>query len=174
MKAIGEPTAPSTPHCLLAVDDDEGVLLTLRDTLTREGYDMITCSDPLQAIQLIEERSFSAILASHQMASISGLELLDRVREVRPDTVRVLLTTVLSLTTVIGFVNKGDIFRFVVKPWLREELLATVRNAVHCYELVCRNKVLEEAAIAMNRRFAGSNQTSEEVGRGPNANCETT
>ncbi len=47
-------------------------------------------------------------------------------------------------------INKGEIYRFVVKPWLREELLATIKNAVQRYELICKNSVLQAATLAMN------------------------
>ena len=55
------------------------------------------------------------------------------MREIQPNATRILITAVLSLSTVIDAINKGEIYRFVVKPWLREELLATVKTAVQRY-----------------------------------------
>ena len=61
---------------------------------------------------------------------VTGLEFLAQVKQIQPDATRILITAVLNLGTVIDAINKGEIYRFVVKPWLREELLATVKNAV--------------------------------------------
>lgn len=144
--------APS--HRLLVVDDEEMVLVALRETLAREAYDVVTCSDPLQALKVVEEQTFSVIITDHQMPRLSGLEFFGQVKEVQPEATRILLTAVLSLSTVIEAVHKGDIYRFVVKPWLREELLATVHNAVQHHDMLRRNQVLLAAAEAMNEKLA--------------------
>jgi response regulator RpfG family c-di-GMP phosphodiesterase len=59
---------------------------------------------------------------------------------------------------VIDAINKGEIYRFIVKPWLREELLATVKNAVQRYELLCRNSVLQATTFAINEKLKTVNQ----------------
>ena len=59
---------------------------------------------------------------------MSGLELLSRSRQIQPNATRILITAVLQLDTVIEAINQGEIFRFIVKPWLREEFLATVKD----------------------------------------------
>ena len=87
------------------------------------------------------------------MPLISGLEFLTQVREIQPNATRILITAVLSLSTVIDAINKGEIYRFVVKPWLREELLATVRTAVQRFELISNNARLQADTQAMNARL---------------------
>jgi response regulator RpfG family c-di-GMP phosphodiesterase len=162
MKATTAPTNLVSPHRLLVVDDEENVLVALREALVREGYDVITCSDPLQAIKVVEERCFSVIITDHHMPNLTGLEFLSQVKELQPDATRILVTAVLSLNTVIDAINKGEIFRFVIKPWLREELLATVRNAVQRYGLLCENKTLQTTTIAMNEKLSNLSHTLEE------------
>jgi response regulator RpfG family c-di-GMP phosphodiesterase len=152
----------ATPHRLLVVDDEEIVLVALREALTREGYEVVTCNDPLQALKVIDAQNFSVIITDHQMPNLTGLEFLSQVKESQPDATRILVTAVLSLSTVIDAINKGEIYRFVIKPWLREELLATVRNAVQRYELLCKNKVLQATALAMNDKLTSLNQALEE------------
>ena len=67
----------------------------------------------------------------------------------------------LSLSTVIDAINKGEIYRFVVKPWLREELLATVKTAVQRYELISNNARLQASTQAMNERVTELNKELE-------------
>ena len=152
----------TSPHRLLVVDDEEIVLVALREALAREGYDIVTCNDPVQALNLVKEQTFSVIITDHQMPNLTGLEFLSQVKQNQPDATRILVTAVLSLNTVIDAINKGEIYRFVIKPWLREELLATVRNAVQRYELICKNKVLQATAIAMNEKLSKLNKALEE------------
>ncbi len=151
-----------TPHRLLVVDDEEIVLVALREALVREGYQVTACGDPLQALTALKEQPFSVIVTDHQMPNLTGLEFLAQAKEIQPDATRILVTAVLSLSTVIDAINKGEIYRFVIKPWLREELLATVRNAVQRHELICKNRVLQATALAMNERLSRLNQELEQ------------
>jgi response regulator RpfG family c-di-GMP phosphodiesterase len=92
---------------------------------------------------------------------VTGLEFLAQVKQIQPDATRILITAVLSLGTVIDAINKGEIYRFIVKPWLREELLATVKNSVQRYELICNNSRLHAATVAMNEKLIQLNHDLE-------------
>src|SRR6267154_831222 len=126
-------------HPILIVDDEEIVLVALRDTLLREGYKVVASPHAVHALSILKEQQFCVVLTDQQMPLVTGLEFLAQVKEIQPDATRILITAVLSLNTVIDSINKGEIYRFIVKPWLREELLATVKNAVQRYELTCHN-----------------------------------
>jgi response regulator RpfG family c-di-GMP phosphodiesterase len=94
------------------------------------------------------------ILSDQQMPALSGLEFLAQAKEIQPNATRILITAVLSLNTVIEAINRGEVYRFIVKPWLREELLITIRNAALRYELICRNASLHAQTTAMNQQLA--------------------
>ncbi len=162
MKEVDTSIDLITPHRLLVVDDEEIVLVALREALVREGYQVTACGDPLQALNALKEHPFSVIITDHQMPNLTGLEFLAQAKEIQPDATRILVTAVLSLSTVIDAINKGEIYRFVIKPWLREELLATVRNAVQRHELICKNRVLQATALAMNEKLSRLNQQLEQ------------
>jgi len=155
------PTEKESPLPVLIVDDEEIVLMALRDTLLREGYDVVASPHAIHALSVLKERKFSVVLTDQQMPMVTGLEFLAQVREIQPDATRILITAVLSLGTVIDAINKGEIYRFIVKPWLREELLATVKNAVQRYELISHNARLQVATQAMNRQLQQLNAALE-------------
>lgn len=158
-------TAASQPaaslHRLLIVDDEPLVLNGLRETLTREGYHVSTAANPFLALEELKHQIYSAIISDHQMPGLTGLEFLARAKELQPNASRILITAVLSLDTVIDAINKGEIYRFIVKPWLREELFATVKNAVQRYELIDNNAVLQTRAVVMNRELTEANRALE-------------
>jgi len=148
-------------HRLLIVDDEQLVLTGLRETLTREGYHVTTATNPFVALEELKKQIFSVIISDNHMPGVTGLEFLAQAKELQPNASRILITAVLSLDTVIDAINKGEIYRFIVKPWLREELLATVKNAVQRYELIDNNTVLQSKAVLMNRELGESNKSLE-------------
>lgn len=158
---MGNYTADNGMHHVLIVDDEDMVLVSLRDTLAREGYQVTTAPNAVEGLARMKEKGFSVVITDQQMPVLTGLEFLTMVRELQPDTTRILITAVLSLSTVIDSINKGEIYRFIVKPWLREELLVTVKNAVQRYELICRNQTLQATTLAMNGKLVKLNAELE-------------
>jgi response regulator RpfG family c-di-GMP phosphodiesterase len=148
-------------HRILVVDDEEMVLKGLRDTLTREGYNVVTASNPFLGLEELKKQNFSVIISDNHMPGMVGLQFLAQAREIQPNASRILITAVLSLDTVIDAINKGEIYRFIVKPWLREELLATVKNAVQRYELIDNNTLLQTKSVILNRELTETNRSLE-------------
>jgi len=147
---------------ILIVDDEPVVLNALKLTLEREKYNVVACASPVKALSILEERDFALIISDQRMPEMLGLDFLIESRRLRPNASRVLITAVLSLPTIVDAINKGEIFRFVAKPWLREELLATVRNAFHRHELIVRNEVLQAQTQELNARLMTANSELEQ------------
>lgn len=145
----------------LILDDEEVIVLALQEILLREGYEVVAVSNPVEALRHVRERSFAVFLSDQRMPEMSGLEFLAQAREIQPNATRILMTGVLHLDTVIDAINHGEIYRFVVKPWLREELLVTMRNGVQRYELILRNAELTRTTMVMNETLAQLNQSLE-------------
>ncbi len=138
---------------ILVVDDEEIVALALKEVLAAEGYQTEAFTDPVQALEFIKRQAVSVILTDQKMPGLTGLEFLAQAAPLQPHASRILLTGVLSLDTVIAAINKGEVYRFLIKPWLREELLVTIQNAVQRYDLFCSNEALQGRTQAMNREL---------------------
>jgi response regulator RpfG family c-di-GMP phosphodiesterase len=147
---------------ILVVDDEELIAAALGHILRQAKYEVVTMSQPMLALDELKRREFSIVISDQRMPGLSGLELLAEARRLRPNTTRILITGVLNLDTVIDAINQGEIFRFIVKPWLREEFLATVSNAMQRYELLCQNERLQASAQAVNERLEKANTLVEE------------
>lgn len=146
---------------ILIVDDEEIVLVALRDTLLREGYKVVASPHAVHALSVLKTQRFSVIISDHQMPMITGLDFLAQVMQIQPNATRILITAVLNLNTVIDAINKGEIYRFIVKPWLREELLVTVKNAVQRYDLLTSHERLFAETEAMNKKLHSLNAALE-------------
>ena len=150
-------TTPAPQPSLLIVDDEPVVLGALKETLERERFSVVACQCPLKALALLAERDFAVIISDQRMPGMLGLDFLVESRRLRPHASRILITAVLALPTIVDAINKGEIFRFVAKPWLREELIATVRNAVQRHELVTHNSELLRETASLNEKLTSAN-----------------
>ena len=147
---------------ILVVDDEEIVVSTLREILRRQNYDVVATTDPTAALAELRTSPFAVVISDQRMPLITGLELLDQARQIQPTATRILMAGVVSLDMVIDAINKGEIYRFIVKPWLREELLVTIKNAAQRHELVQQNLHLQNATQTMNEQLVELNQSLEE------------
>jgi response regulator RpfG family c-di-GMP phosphodiesterase len=153
-------TTPDSASILI-VEDEQVVLATLKSTLEREQLRVTACSSPLKALALVEQTDFSVIISDQKMPEMMGLDFLVECRRLRPHSSRILLTAVLSLPTVVDAVNRGEIYRFIAKPWLREELIATVRDAIQRHDLAARNLHLQAESNRLNQELTVANQSLE-------------
>ena len=149
----------SSPAEILIVDDEPIVLNALKFTLEREGFHVTTSTSPLKALALISDHAYSVIISDQRMPEMTGLDFLMESRRICPNSSRVLITAVLALPTLVDAINKGEIFRFIAKPWLREELVLTVKNAVHRHELLTSNQALQVESRELTARLQETNST---------------
>ncbi len=150
--------SPLTPSAsLLIVDDEPIVLAALKETLEREKYTVVATTSATKALAILKEREFAVIISDQRMPEMMGLDFLIESKKLRPLCSRILITAVLSLPTIVDAINKGEIFRFVAKPWLREELTATVKNAINRYELIVANTDLTQETQRLNEQLTIAN-----------------
>ena len=147
---------------ILVLDDDTVVLAALKETLERERYNVHAFSKANEALAALDAHAFATIISDQRMPEMTGLEFLDKCKQKQPNASRILITGVLTLNTVIEAVNRGEIFRFLAKPWIREEILATVDNAVQRYALVEANERLSSDTLELNDKLVKANSALEE------------
>jgi DNA-binding NtrC family response regulator len=132
---IMNPLLPS----ILILDDDSMIAATLKATLVREKYDVILCCDPQEALALVVERNFAVVISDNNMPQMTGLDFLRECRRLCPQSSRILLTGDLDLSAVDKAVECREIGRFITKPWLREDLIAAVRDASQSHDFIVGN-----------------------------------
>ena len=147
---------------ILVLDDDPVVLLAITETLEREKYNVQAFSNAREALIAMEQTHFATIISDQRMPEMTGLEFLDKCKHIQSNASRILITGVLTLNTVIEAVNQGEIFRFIAKPWIREEMLATVENAVQRFTLIEANQQLSADTLDLNEKLVSSNAALEE------------
>jgi diguanylate cyclase (GGDEF)-like protein/PAS domain S-box-containing protein len=121
--------ADTALRTLLLVDDEPDILNALKRLLRRSGYRILTATSGADALELLGLNDVQVILSDQRMPQMSGTEFLSRVKELYPNTVRMVLTGHSDLASVTGAINRGAIFRFLSKPWDDDQLREQIHYA---------------------------------------------
>jgi response regulator RpfG family c-di-GMP phosphodiesterase len=114
---------------VLFVDDEERIVNLLK-IMFRMNYEVFTATNGNDALNIIAQQHIHVIVSDQRMPEMMGIDLLTKVRERSPDTMRILLTGYSDLSAIVGSVNDGEVFRFINKPWDQEEIKSILHDAV--------------------------------------------
>lgn len=132
---------------VLCVDDEPRVVQSLAVHL-RRGYEVLTALSGDEALERLKHAGPVAVIVTDmRMPGMDGAALLAKVRNLYPDTIRLLLTGEPGRDAVVSAVNKGQIFRFLTKPCRGDELLACIEAAVEQHRLVTAERVLLQETL---------------------------
>ncbi len=120
---------------LLVVDDDVNVLAALHRLFRRDNYRVLTAASTAEGFELLALYPVQVILCDQRMPVMNGTEFLSKVKEMYPDTIRIILSGYTGVETVLDSINRGAIYRFYTKPWNDDELRDNVRMAFRQYWL---------------------------------------
>ncbi|WP_213609094.1 EAL domain-containing protein [Pseudoalteromonas sp.] len=119
---------------LLLVDDEENILYSLQRVLRKQPYKVFTCKSAVEAFELLASNDVQVVLSDQRMPQMNGTEFLSRVKDMYPDTVRLVLSGYTDLRTVTDAINHGSIYKFITKPWQDEELKKELKSAFNLYK----------------------------------------
>jgi CheY-like chemotaxis protein len=114
---------------LLLIDDEQNILNSLKRLFRRENFRVLTANSGREALELLAVNEVQVIISDQRMPEMSGVELLSRVKELYPDTVRIVLSGYSELSTVTEAINRGAIWKYLSKPWDDDKLRDEVRRA---------------------------------------------
>jgi len=117
------------PPTLLLVDDEARILSSLRRSLRREGWRVLTAGTPAEALRLLDEEPIDAVLSDHKMPGMSGLEVLEAAARRRPDAARILISGWPDEIPA-GRLEALGIRALIPKPWDDAELKRILREAL--------------------------------------------
>lgn len=138
--------ATAAPHGVLVVDDEPHVVSALRRTLAGSGHRIYGTVDPREALAIIGREPVDVLIADIDMPTMNGLDLVLEVRRSHPDVARILLTGRAQLETALRGINEGEVFRYLTKPWDRDELLTTVDLAITRLDELRRSVAADQRA----------------------------
>ncbi|MDQ1830539.1 response regulator [Massilia scottii] len=147
---------------ILLVDDEINVLNALvramRQHLEIEDLHIETFTDPFDALTRCAECTFDLVISDFRMPQMTGVEFLHAIKEVAPDTVRMILSASTEFETVTSAINDAQVFRFIPKPWQVGDLRENIRLA-----LEYRDSLRKEHQLADRQRVQEGTLSKEEL-----------
>src|SRR5262249_34071399 len=144
---------------VLYVDDERGNRVVFEQSLASE-FNLRTVSSAAEALDLLEKHSVAAVVSDMRMPSLSGEELLRIVKERHPDFIRMVGTGYADVEPILRAINEGLVARYIIKPWIREELVQVLRWATEFWTFsrdsaALHRRLLETERLATLGSIAG-------------------
>jgi len=152
----------STPARILYIDDEQINLSNFTQAFG-DKFTIFTAASAGEALKILDkEGEMALVITDQRMPGATGIELLTEIAFRYPDTIRMILTGYTEVHEIIDAINKGQVFRYIVKPWEEDELGLSINNAIEMYWLSRRNAELVEELEEKNTSLAGMNAELEE------------
>jgi len=114
---------------ILLLDDEPAIVRALNRALRQDGYKILAATNSTDALKLLANNPVQVILADQHMPDITGAAFMQRIKDLYPATVRIILSSYADLEPVLDAINRGAIYRFFAKPWNDDELRACIQEA---------------------------------------------
>jgi response regulator RpfG family c-di-GMP phosphodiesterase len=140
-RTLPMPAGEEAKNTLLIVDHDRGVTAALTRLLRRDGYRVLVAHAVTEAFELLALHAVQVIMCDQRMPMMTGAEFLSKVRKLYPEPVRILFSGYTEIQALTDAVNRGAVYRFLLKPWDDAELRANISEAFREYWWTHRENV---------------------------------
>lgn len=142
-------------YSVLFVDDEESILKALFRLFRKSGFHVLTAVGGFEALSLLEkkEHTIALIVSDQKMPGMNGAAFLEKARTICPDAIRFLLTGYSEMDAIVAAVNKGEIHRYLTKPWNDDDLVLQVKWGIEQYALIRENRDLLALTRKQNKQL---------------------
>ncbi|WP_373520182.1 hybrid sensor histidine kinase/response regulator [Aquiflexum sp.] len=139
---------------VLYIDDEDNNLNSFKASLRRE-FKVVTALTAEEGLTIAASEEIHVVIADQRMPGLSGVEFFEKLMKINPDPIRILLTGYSDIASVIDAINKGEVYRFIDKPWNIDQVTVAIRNAAEIYftrkDLKDKNERLQKIHSEMNQ-----------------------
>jgi len=153
---------PEYEFTLLFVDDEANILSSLKRLFRPFGYRIFTAESGAAGLEVMEREDVDLVVSDMRMPEMNGAQFLEKVRAKWPDTVRILLTGYAEIAATIDAINKGQIFRYISKPWDDNDIALNIKHALQRKVLEREKLRLEALTLRQNEELKDLNANLEE------------
>lgn len=142
---------PEQSQTIVIVDDEELVLTSLNSFLSLETkYNLKTFTSAKKALEYIKGNNVNLVVSDYLMPEMDGISFLIKVRELRPEVPRIILTGYADKENAIKAINQVGLFQYIEKPWDNEDILIIFRNGLEKQNLMMK---LDEKIKEINKAY---------------------
>lgn len=132
---------------ILLVDDEENILRSLKRIFMDQDLHILATTSPFDALELLKTHAVSVIISDNLMPGMSGIDFLQRAKFISPESVRVMMTGYADVHAAIDAINKGEVFKFLTKPWDAEEFRNVVFDSINRHDMVHSLRQADESKL---------------------------
>jgi len=129
---------------ILIVDDEKNYPMVIGELLREEGYTTLTASSGMEALDILSTELIDLVLTDVNMPGMSGIQLLEKIKEINPDIPVIIMTAYGSVEKAVEAMHKGA-YTFILKPFENQALIAHIAKAISVYRIVQENSILRDA-----------------------------
>ncbi|WP_417070901.1 HD domain-containing phosphohydrolase [Niveibacterium terrae] len=155
-------SAASAPFNILCVDDEPNILSALRRALRPGGYQVRVATSGTEALEVLAQEAIDLVISDMRMPNMDGAQFLAAVRQRHPDVIRILLTGYADMSSTIDAINRGEIYRYLSKPWDDGEILEVLASALERKSLEREKARLEALTRTQNEELKTLNASLED------------
>jgi response regulator RpfG family c-di-GMP phosphodiesterase len=137
---------------ILYIDDEENNLVAFKANFRRD-YFIHTALSADEGLDILKNNKIHIIITDQRMPKTTGVEFLESIIKAYPDPMRILLTGYSDIEVIIDSINKGQIYRYISKPFNELDLKVCIQNAMEVYNLREENKELMAKLISVNEQL---------------------
>jgi len=150
-----------TANTIVIVDDEEMVLTSLSAFLSLEtDYTVEIFTSAREALEYIRNNDIDLVVSDYLMPEMNGIQFLARVREIKPEVPRIILTGYADKENAIKAINDVGLFQYIEKPWDNDDILLVLRNGIERQELM---KKLNEKILQINAAYSELQEMQKEI-----------
>ena len=141
-----------TQFGVLYVDDEIHNLNSFKAAFRRD-FNIYVAQSAREGRRVLDQNEIAVIVTDQRMPGMTGIEFLESIIPVYPDTIRILLTGFSDVNAVMDAINRGQVYKYLVKPWADEELKMYIQNAMEIYNLRRENRDLAQKLEQANKQL---------------------
>ena len=142
-------------YSILYIDELEQNLISFKSTFSQD-YHIYAATSGRAGLEIMEQETIQLVITDQRMHDMSGIDFLEKILILYPDSMRMIMTGISDKEDIIQAINKGNIYRYVTKPWNREDLKLIIDSAMEVYNLKIQNKnlinYLEDAKLNLEQK----------------------
>lgn len=137
---------------VLFIDDEPHNLLSFKASF-RRNFKIFTAVSAAEGRNILEQNEIHVILSDQRMPIMTGIEFFESILEAYPEPIRILITGYTDINAVIEAINRGQVYKYLTKPWNENEVRIFVEKAYELHKLKRENAELTARLIETNEKL---------------------
>lgn len=137
---------------VLYIDDEQHNLVAFKAAF-RRTFNVFTAESAEEGKKILDTNELHVILSDQRMPRVTGIEFFESIRLSHPDPIRILITGYTDINAVIDAINRGEVYKYLTKPWNESDIKNFIEKAYEVYKLRKDNIELTEKLLDANKKL---------------------